>query len=60
MIIENNIETSVLQDNTIIGDGLNLDDSRITFKGKGNVLFAEPNVTLKNSNITFCGDNALV
>ena len=59
MIIENGLEVEAPSDNIMIGDP-KLISSDIVFKGKGNVLFAEDGVRLKNSRITFRSDNALV
>ena len=59
MIIEFGEETKQLKDNKIIGDII-CNNSRIDFKGKGNILFADGNVTLKDSSISFLGDNAVV
>ena len=37
-----------------------LENSKIIFSGKNNILFCEQGVVLKNSTITFNGDNAVV
>lgn len=48
-------------DNRLAGGGLpHLNNSKVIFHGKGNILFCEPSVTLANSTITFNGDNSIV
>lgn len=59
MIIENGKEVQAPSENILIGDPKMI-SSDIVFKGKGNVLFAEDGVRLKNSRITFRSDNALI
>ena len=59
MIIENGKEVKAPVYNRIIGDP-ELISSDIVFKGKGNILYAEENVRLKKSRITFRSDDALV
>lgn len=47
-------------DNLVLGKNPELYNSDISFKGRGNVLFCEDNVSLIDSHITFCGDNSLI
>ena len=60
MIIENGVEVTVPQNNTITGEDLKYSASRIEFRGSGNILYAEPGVDLAESTINFFGDNALL
>lgn len=46
-------------DNQIIGDP-KLINTKINFIGKGNVLYCEKNITIKDSNIDFKGNNSVV
>ena len=46
--------------NTIAGEDLKYSDCCIEFRGKGNILYAEPGVDLSDSTINFFGDNALL
>ena len=59
MIIEHGQQVETLSDNKIIGE-LDAEDTTISFKGTGNILFLEPGVRLIGSDIKFCGNNALV
>lgn len=60
MIIENDMTVETPVSNTMLGDAPVLENSTIRFRGSGNILFSEPDVTLKDSDITFYGDNALL
>ena len=46
-------------DNQIVGNYTE-ENSRITFRGKGNVLYVENGVRLLNTHIAFNGDNSLI
>lgn len=46
-------------ENIILGNP-KLTNSKVIFKGKGNILFCQKNVDLENSRITFSGDNSIV
>lgn len=48
------------KNNLILGTKPKLIKSRILFKGKNNRLVCDGNVTLKNSNIFFEGDNSII
>lgn len=53
-------EIKDLKNNIILGS-VKLNNSKIIFKGKGNILWCEDNeITLSNSNIVFNGDNGLI
>lgn len=54
----NNI-VGLSKNNQIIGN-FRLINSKIIFKGKNNIFFCEPGVTLKNSSLYFNGDNSIV
>ncbi len=58
-IINQASEVKELKDNQRVGD-IKLNNSKITFRGKGNILWCDNNINLLNSNITFNGDNALI
>ena len=47
------------KNNKILGGFPRIENSRITFRGKNNILFCEQGVALKNSMISFNGDNAV-
>lgn len=46
-------------ENIILGNP-KLTNSKVNFKGKGNILFCEKNVVIENSLITFSGDNSII
>ena len=59
--IETLADLSALKENRVIGgEGLILENTTITFRGTGNILYLEKGVHLQDSSITFGGDNALV
>lgn len=49
-----------LKQNKVIGSFPELDNSTIRFKGKNNIVFCEEHVCIRNSNLNFNGDNALI
>lgn len=60
-IIRTPEEIASVQENKVItGKDFAMNKSSITFKGKGNIFFAEDGVTLQDCNITFGGYNALI
>ena len=59
MIIELNEEVNAPKSNRIEGEII-CNNSKIVFKGKGNILFTDGTVTLDDSTISFCGDNAVL
>jgi acetyltransferase-like isoleucine patch superfamily enzyme len=59
-IIDKIEQLSNLRENTILGN-LKLTNSKITFKGKGNVLYCDnDDVHLVNSILSFNGDNSII
>ena len=61
MIITDSQQFHELQEgNRLVGEAPRLNNSKVVFNGKGNVLFCEPSVTLENSAISFNGNNALI
>lgn len=58
-VIEKQEDLLTLNNNSFIGGLPSLLNSKIVFKGTGNILFCEEGVTLKNASITFEKDNAL-
>lgn len=58
--VTNKKDLKRLKNNKILGVFPNLDNSKITFSGKNNILFCEEHVNLKNSIINFNADNSLV
>lgn len=62
MIELKNIEdrNKLCDDNVVLGNFPQLSNSKIIFRGKGNILFCESGVTLEDSVIDFNGDNGLV
>lgn len=37
-----------------------MEKSIVNFRGRGNILFCEKGVKLVNTNLTFCGNNAVI
>ena len=58
-IWENGTKVAIPVNNTIIGD-FKETNTKITFKGSGNILCCEDDTRLADCNITFCSDNAVV
>lgn len=58
--IKTKAEFVQLTDNRLIGAEPEMINSSIQFTGKGNILFCEPGVTLRNSTLVFGGSNALI
>ena len=48
------------RNNIIIKKEAKLASSKIIFKGTGNILFLEDGVQLKNSTISFLGNNSII
>ena len=48
-----------LLDNKIQGNP-NLINSKISFNGKNNILYCEPNINIVNSHIKFLGNDSLI
>lgn len=46
-------------ENIILGNP-KLTNTKVNFRGKGNILFCEKNVIIENSLITFSGDNSII
>ncbi len=46
--------------NQILGEFPNMENSVINFKGKGNILFCESGVALRDSTLNFKNDNSLI
>lgn len=59
MITEHGEHVEQLEDNRIIGK-LDAENTDISFKGTGNVLYLEDGVKIVDSEIKFCGNNALI
>lgn len=57
---EDEAVTGLENDNKILGEYPVIENSKIVFSGKNNILFCEQGVVLKDSTITFNGDNAVV
>lgn len=51
---------SEINGNCILGKEPSLQNSKIDFKGKNNILYCENDVRLVNSKIVFNGNNSLV
>lgn len=49
-----------LSENKIIGDSMQINNSNIIFKGKGNLILCDGIVNIIDSNFVFNGDNTLV
>lgn len=61
MHIINNLEGFGLVDgNEIIGNVSKFVNSKIIFKGKGNVIYVDGNITISDSNIVFHGNDSLL
>ncbi len=61
MIIEFGNEVQKPEQNKIIGlEGIEFINSKITFKGKGNIVYADGPIRLENSHILFNGDDAVI
>ena len=58
-IIDNTQLPIELKDNTLIGNP-KLTNSKIVFKGKGNILYCDKDVHLVNSILSFNGDNSII
>ena len=58
-VVSNREEISSLNDNKIHGNP-KMQQSKITFEGKNNILFCENNVNLVKSNILFKGNDSLI
>ena len=59
-ILDQENGTDHIKENMILGQPPKMCNSKIIFKGKGNIFFCEANVQLSNSNIVFNGDNSLI
>jgi acetyltransferase-like isoleucine patch superfamily enzyme len=58
--IESAEQLANIKDNTIINAPI-LEKSRVTFNGKGNILYcAQEKINVKNSSITFDGNNGII
>lgn len=55
-----NDKEKLIDDNVVLGTFPELHNSKIVFRGKGNILFCEEGVKIENSNITFNKNNSLV
>lgn len=61
MIVEFGNEVQIPEKNEIINRGdIEFVNSKITFRGKGNIVYAEGPVRLQDSHILFNGDNAVI
>ena len=58
-IIKNSMDVEDLSENKIIGKP-RLNNARIIFHGRNNILYCDANITLNNAIFTFNGDNSLV
>lgn len=59
IITESGVQVEAPQNNQIIGD-FEERNTRVTFKGTGNILFCEKGARLDSCNITFCSSDAVV
>lgn len=59
-IIDQEDKFKSVKENTILGTHPKISNSKIVFKGKGNILYCEDNVHLSNSSLVFNGDNSLI